>query len=161
MTAAFLILILGLYCYNGKVRKAILQSHEEVLSSEEMMRIAISQSKQTVFEYSVKTKELHAKVGEQNPLFQKTCLSNVPESILERNVIDEESADNLKETFELIKRKELCETEIKVLYHGEVQWFRMIMKNLYDEKHQIVNTVGILENIRRSYWKKNSRFRMH
>lgn len=147
MTAAFLILILGLYWYNGKVRKAILQSHEEVLSSEEMMRIAISQSKQTVFEYSVKTKELHAKVGEQNPLFQKTCLSNVPESILERNVIDEESADNLKETFELIKRKELCETEIKVLYHGEVQWFRMIMKNLYDEKHQIVNTVGILENI--------------
>ena len=147
MTAAFLILILGLYWYNGKVRKAILQSHEEVLSSEEMMRIAISQSKQTVFEYSVKTKELHAKVGEQKPLFQKTCLSNVPESILERNVIDEESADNLKETFELIKRKELCETEIKVLYHGEVQWFRMIMKNLYDEKHQIVNTVGILENI--------------
>lgn len=71
MTAAFLILILGLYWYNGKVRKAILQSHEEVLSSEEMMRIAISQSKQTVFEYSVKTKELHAKVGEQNPLFQK------------------------------------------------------------------------------------------
>ena len=62
-------------------------------------------------------------------------------------MIDEESADNLKETFELIKRKELCETEIKVLYHGEVQWFRMIMKNLYDEKHQIVNTVGILENI--------------
>ena len=60
MTAAFLILILGLYWYNGKVRKAILQSHEEVLSSEEMMRIAISQSKQTVFEYSVKTKELHA-----------------------------------------------------------------------------------------------------
>ena len=40
MTAAFLILILGLYWYNGKVRKAILQSHEEVLSSEEMMRIA-------------------------------------------------------------------------------------------------------------------------
>lgn len=147
MTAAFLILILGLYWYNGKVRKAILQSHEEVLSSEEMMRIAISQSKQTVFEYSVKTKELHAKVGEQNPLFQKTCLSNVPESILERNVIDEESVDNLKEMFELIKRKELCETEIKVLYHGEVQWFWMIMKNLYDEKHQIVNTVGILEDI--------------
>ncbi|MFR1871354.1 MAG: hypothetical protein ACLSXO_02185 [Coprococcus sp.] len=36
------------------------------------------------------------------------------------------------------------------------------MKNLYDEKHQIVNTVGILKyserNIRRSYWKKNCKF---
>lgn len=81
-------------------------------------------------------------------------------------MIDEESADNLKETFELIKRKELCETEIKVLYHGEVQWFRMIMKNLYDEKHQIVNTVGILENISEKKYQEelleeNSRFRMH
>mgnify|MGYP000417603124 CR=1 FL=1 len=146
MTAAFLILILGLYWYNGKVRKAILQSHEEVLSSEEMMRIAISQSKQTVFEYSVRLRTACESRRAESAV-SETCLSNVPESILERNVIDEESADNLKETFELIKRKELCETEIKVLYHGEVQWFRMIMKNLYDEKHQIVNTVGILENI--------------
>ncbi|MFR1871353.1 MAG: hypothetical protein ACLSXO_02180 [Coprococcus sp.] len=59
-------------------------SPEEVLSSEEMMRIG-NRSKQTVFEYSVKTKELHAKVGEQNPLFRIPL--NVLESILERNVL--------------------------------------------------------------------------
>lgn len=145
--AAFLMLIIGLYWYNRKVHEEILKSHEEAISSEEMMRIAISQSEQAVFEYRQEEKEMRMKAGEPNALFAQRVLSNVPESVVDRGVMDEEFSERFTQMFEKIRQEEFCESEVKVLCEGKEQWFQIVMKNVFDEKHQIVNTVGIVEDI--------------
>ena len=82
LVVAFLILLIGVYRYNRKVHQEILESHEEAISNEEMMRIAISQSEQAVFEYNLEKKELRIKAGKPNVLFSHNVLNNVPESVL-------------------------------------------------------------------------------
>lgn len=147
LVIAFLVLILGLYLYSRKIHQEIMKSHEEVLSSEEMMRIAISQSEQTVFEYKLENKEFRTKAGKQTLLFPETVLTNVPESVLERDILEREFRDCFRKIFDDIREKEICETEVKCVFDGNEQWFRIVMKNLFDEKKQIVNTVGIIEDI--------------
>lgn len=147
LVVAFLILIIGLYWYNRRVHQEILKSHEEAISSEEMMRIAISQSEQAVFEYKRKEKELRIKAGKSNVLFPQIVSQDVPESVLDGGILDEESAENFRRMFVKIQKEEFCESEVRAVCRGKEQWLRIVMKNLFDEKHQIVNTVGIVEDI--------------
>lgn len=147
LVVALLILLVGVYWYNRKVHQEILESHEEAISNEEMMRIAISQSEQAVFEYHLGKKELRIKAGNTNVLFPHNILTDVPESILDRGVMDEVFSKRFKQMFEEIQENEICESEVKVVSEGKAKWFRLVMKNLFDEKHQIVNTVGIVEDI--------------
>ena len=147
LVVALLILLVGVYWYNRKVHQEILESHEEALSNEEMMRIAISQSEQAVFEYHLGKKELRIKAGNTNVLFPHNILTDVPESILDRGVMDEVFSKRFKQMFEEIQENEICESEVKVVSEGKAKWFRLVIKTLFDENRQIVNTVGIVEDI--------------
>ena len=147
LVVALLILLVGVYWYNRKVHQEILESHEEAISNEEMMRIAISQSEQTVFEYHLGKKELRIKAGNTNVLFPHNILTDVPESILDRGVMDEVFSKRFKQMFEEIQENEICESEVKVVSEGKAKWFRLVIKTLFDENRQIVNTVGIVEDI--------------
>lgn len=147
MVAAFLILIMGLYWYNKKVKEELQESHQEVMSSEEMMQIAIQQTEQVVFEYNFKTQELRTRAGVKNILFPSDFIEQVPESILKKNVIEDNSRIDFQQLFEKIKECDFCETVIKTSSYQKPQWLKIIMKNLYDDKHQITNTVGIVEDV--------------
>ena len=147
LVVALLILLVGVYWYNRKVHQEILESHEEAISNEEMMRIAISQSEQAVFEYHLGKKELRIKAGNTNVLFPHNILTDVPESILDRGVMDEVFSKRFKQMFEEIQENEICESEVKVVSEGKAKWFRLVIKTLFDENRQIVNTVGIVEDI--------------
>ena len=147
LVVALLVLLVGVYWYNRKVHQEILESHEEAISNEEMMRIAISQSEQAVFEYHLGKKELRIKAGNTNVLFPHNILTDVPESILDRGVMDEVFSKRFKQMFEEIQENEICESEVKVVSEGKAKWFRLVIKTLFDENRQIVNTVGIVEDI--------------
>lgn len=147
LVVALLILLVGVYWYNRKVHQEILESHEEAISNEEMMRIVISQSEQAVFEYHLGKKELRIKAGNTNVLFPHNILTDVPESILDRGVMDEVFSKRFKQMFEEIQENEICESEVKVVSEGKAKWFRLVIKTLFDENRQIVNTVGIVEDI--------------
>lgn len=147
LVVALLVLLVGVYWYNRKVHQEILESHEEAISNEEMMRIAISQSEQAVFEYHFGKKELRIKAGNTNVLFPHNILTDVPESILDRGVMDEVFSKRFKQMFEEIQENEICESEVKVVSEGKAKWFRLVIKTLFDENRQIVNTVGIVEDI--------------
>ena len=61
MGTAFLLLLAGLYWFNKKVQEELQTSHTEAVSSEELMRIAIQESKQIVFEYDINTEKIMEK----------------------------------------------------------------------------------------------------
>lgn len=100
MGAAFLVLLAGLYWFNKKVQEELKASHTEAVSSEELMRIAIQESKQIVFEYDINTKRLWKKAGVENCLLPNSILSRIPESILEKNMIAETSVEDFKDIFD-------------------------------------------------------------
>ena len=145
--AAFLILISGLYWYNKKVKEELKQSHDEALSSEEMMQIAIQQTEQIVFEYNYKTKVLRTRAGVKNILFSSDFIERVPESILNQGVIEQESLTDFRDLFDKIPELDFCEAVIKTRGERKPKWMKVMMKNLYDENHRIANTVGIVEDV--------------
>lgn len=147
MGTAFLLLLAGLYWFNKKVQEELQTSHTEAVSSEELMRIAIQESKQIVFEYDINTKRLWKKAGVENCLLSNSVMSRIPESVLEKNLIAESSVEDFKDIFEQIQEKEVLEKIIKVKAENQIQWFKIIIKNIFDGKHHILNTVGIIEDV--------------
>lgn len=147
MGAAFLLLLAGLYWFNKKVQEELQTSHTEAVSSEEIMRIAIQQSRQIVFEYDIQTKRLWKKAGIENCLFSKSVMNRVPESVLEKNLIMDASVNDFREIFERISEEDVLEKVIKVKEKNRIQWFKIIIKNIFDQKHHILNTVGIVEDV--------------
>lgn len=147
MGFAFLLLLAGLYWFSKQVQEELQTSHTEAVSSEEIMRIAIRQSRQIVFEYDIKTKRLWKKAGIENCLFSKSVMNRVPESVLEKNLIMDASINDFREIFERISEEDVLEKEIKVKAENKIQWFKIVIKNIYDQKHRILNTVGIVEDV--------------
>lgn len=147
MGAAFLLLLAGLYWFNKKVQEELQTSHTEAVSSEEIMRIAIQQSRQIVFEYDIQTKRLWKKAGIENCLFSKSVMNRVPESVLEKNLIMDALVNDFREIFERISEEDVLEKVIKVKEKNRIQWFKIIIKNIFDQKHHILNTVGIVEDV--------------
>ena len=147
MGTAFLLLLAGLYWFNKKVQEELQTSHTEAVSSEELMRIAIQESKQIVFEYDINTKRLWKKAGVENCLLSNSVMSRIPESVLEKNLIAESSVEDFKDIFEQIQEKEVLEKIIKVKAENQIQWFQIIIKNIFNNKHHILNTVGIIEDV--------------
>lgn len=147
MGAAFFLLLIGLYWFNKKVKEELQDSHAEAVSSAEMMRIAIHQSKQFVFEYDRETRKLWKKAGVENSLFSEEEISNIPESLIQKGVIADSSFQDFRGIFERISEEEILEKNIKVQAENRVQWFQIIIKNIYDDHHQILKTVGIVDDI--------------
>ena len=74
-------------------------------------------------------------------------MSNIPESLIQKGVIARSSFQDFREIFERISEEEILEKNIKVQAENRVQWFKIIIKNVYDDHHQILKTVGIVDDI--------------
>lgn len=147
MTAAFFTLGIGLYLYNKKVQEELRRSHAEAVSSKEMMGIAIKESSQVVFEYSIQTGILKKKAGVSFPLFSGSGTEAKVKAVLDRGILAEESVPVFLELFETIKTEESVEGIFKAEEDGCVKWYRILMKNIYDENHDLLNTVGIVDDV--------------
>lgn len=147
ITAAFLILGIGLYLYSKKVQEELRRSHAEAVSSEEMMSIAIGESDQVVFEYNIQTGILRKKAGGSSLLFPESPAEPDPETVISQGVLAEESVPLFQDLFETIKTEENVEGILKVKAQDEIRWYRIIMKNIYDENHDLLNTVGIVDDV--------------
>lgn len=147
MSVAMLILFWGIYKRNKFMHEKLKESHREVASSVQMIEIAVQESNQYIFEYDIETGDLRKKAGVENQLFSKRDLRNVPASIVESGIIDDASVADFKDMFEEIKNKASLESVIKVKTENAPQWFKVRLKNIYDEKRRIINTVGIVEDI--------------
>ena len=74
-----------------KSRKTIEKAHDVVVKNVELMQIATSESKDVIFEYDVKLHSMKVHEVSLNTLFSEEQLDNVPDSLIERELIDEAS----------------------------------------------------------------------
>lgn len=147
LTAAFFVLGIGLYLYSKKVQAELRRSHAEAVSNGEMMGIAIGESDQVVFEYNIQTGALKKKAGVPSLLFSDSGTESDVKTVLSKGVLEEEFVPLFQELFETIKTEENVEGVLKAKEDGGVRWYRIIMKNIYDENHELLNTVGIVDDV--------------
>ncbi len=147
MSVAALVLLYGLYKYNKHLNSEIKSAHQETISTSAMLKAAVEESNQYIFEYNIETRTLYKKAGTNNLLFQQDQLENVPESILQSGNIVASSLEDFSQLFNTIQHEHVAESIIEVKDHTVSQWFKIRMKNIYDEKNYLINTVGIIEDV--------------
>lgn len=150
--ACYVILILCIIWHFKRANNEIRNAHQEAERNMEFMRISIEHSKHIVFEYDQANKELHLKTDIRNPMFQHTVMRYVPECFWSMNIIAPGSMDALKQLFETIKTESSSQAEIEIVSDSDPKWYRISMDNIYNRKNEIIDTVGVVEDI--SNWKK-------
>lgn len=145
--AAFLVLALGTLWFNKAVSDELKTTYKSAVSNEEILKIAVSQSEKFIFEYDISKQQLHQKAGSNPLLFPDPIMTDVLESIRKNRYLKSESANQLIDIFKNIKNNQTLSAVVQTDYGQDSQWFQIMLKNLYDKKHRIINTVGFVENV--------------
>lgn len=125
------------------------QMEEAAKISEERFRIALAVTDSTIFEYDIKTKVMIH--GDRSAIAYglQHRTENVPESLLERGTVHEESADDFLRMYHQIQTGEKmasCLVRVNEVGIGYV-WRKIIMTNIFDEQGQAVQAIGVLEDV--------------
>lgn len=147
ITVAFILLLFGAYWFNKRASSELRQTYKTAVSNGEILKLAVSESDKFIFEYDAENMVLRKMAGENSVLFPEPVMEQVPASILSEGVLDEEYSQLFAAAFEEIREKAGLSVTVKTRYREKVYWFKMTMKNLYDEKHRRINTVGMTEDV--------------
>lgn len=147
IAAAFVLLFLGIYWFNKKASDELWQTYKTAVSNEEILKLAVSESDKFIFEYDVQNRVLKKMAGENSVLFPEPVMEQIPDSILRTGAVDEACSQLFSDAFEEIGEKQSLSVTVKTRDKENVYWFKMTMKNLYDEKKRRINTVGIAEDV--------------
>lgn len=147
IAVAFFILIFSLYYLNKKVAAELRESYEAKISSEEILRIAANHSNAFVFEYDLEKHIFKRKTEKENILFPQEIIEGLPETIVKRGILEKDSVKSFIDAFEKISVNETASASVQVISDGQTKWYRILMKNIYDEKRRIINTVGAVSDI--------------
>lgn len=147
ITVAFILLLFGAYWFNKRASSELRQTYKTAVSNGEILKLAVSESDKFIFEYDAENMVLRKMAGENSVLFPEPVMEQVPASILSEGVLDEEYSQLFAAAFEEIREKAGLSVTVKTRYREKVYWFKMTMKNLYDEKHRRINTVGMAEDV--------------
>lgn len=141
------IFIVAIYFFTRKASHELRQSYHEAISNEKIMQEAVVNSNAFIFEYDSKNKILKRKAGEKHIIFPEVITNNVPDTVLESNVIKPEFVNDFTNAFRQIKNQEMVSVVVQTTSKYQSLWFEISMKNIYDNKHQIINTIGSVKNI--------------
>lgn len=149
IAAALISVFLFIFYQNRHSHKLILKNNRELKASEESFMIALAETDNIVFLYDIATKVLlfKNKIRSEQELGEQ--LNNVPESLVENGVIFPESAEDFLEMYDKIRNgSEMASCIVKSRTKGKpFIWERVTLKNIYDEYHHVIRTVGIIEDI--------------
>lgn len=132
--------------YFKKINKEISQAHQEVSNNIEILRIALEYSKQPVFGYDQKTRDLTLITDFPNPLFQGISRKTSPEWFVKNRVIAPESVNQFMALFTAIETQQVVKADIAIHNKQETMWCRISLYNIY-KGNEIDGTVGFLEDI--------------
>ena len=147
ITIGFLILGAGIYFFHRRISEELQESYETKISSEEILRIAADHSNAFVFEYNAETHILKRKTGRENSLFSEEIIRDLPDSVVRKGVLEPDSVRTFVDAFEQIGQQESVSVIIQTISGGQPEWYQILMKNIYDEKHRIINTVGAVTDV--------------
>ena len=116
--------------------------------SEERFRIAFSQTKDMLFDYNAKEKSIEF-LYENNSLGLNKIVYNIPQSIIEKELIEPQSIDDFMRFFHLVDsgvESAACIVKAK-LVNGSIAWGKISIRSVYDENKRYIKGVGIIEDI--------------
>ena len=147
ITIGFLILGAGIYFFHRRISEELRESYAAKISSEEILRIAANHSNSFVFEYNAETHILKRKTERENSLFSEEIIHDLPDSVVRKGVLEPDSVRTFVDAFEQIGQQESVSVIIQTISGGQPEWYQILMKNIYDEKHHIINTVGAVTDV--------------
>lgn len=62
-------------------------------------------------------------------------------------MLEPDSVRTFVDAFEQIGQQESVSVIIQTISGGQPEWYQILMKNIYDEKHRIINTVGAVTDV--------------
>lgn len=143
----YILLMVAIIWHFRRADKEVRNAHQEETRILGYMRVALEHSKHIVFAYVQDDRTIQLKTDFQNCLFDRKVISEVPASILSKNLIAPESTAVFENLFETIKKERSCEGDIRVLSEGQDIWYRISMNNIYNDKNERMDTVGVVEDI--------------
>lgn len=141
------LLIACIICYFKRINAELRSAQQDAQRNMEFMQIAIEHSDHTVFEYDYKNGKIQLKTNLENKLLENAVITNVPESIIAKHIIEPDSVPVFEKLFDTIRHESSSHADIQVINVPEKIWYRISMNNIYDEHGAIVDTLGIVEDI--------------
>ena len=144
----FLCLVLIIFYSRRQTQKEITKQRQNLVTTEEMFRIALNQTKLTVFDYDIKTKTLVFKNGDYMGSALPSVMHNVPECLIENGRIDSESVDAFRSLFDQAAAGAKTASAIIDSIHNKTShWETVTLTNIFDSQEKIIRTVGIIDDI--------------
>lgn len=126
-----------------------METMEELRTTQELFRLAMESSQDTIFELDVRTKI--AKYSEQSRIAfgLKHCLAHAPEDFIEQGSVCKEYEQTFCDLYEAIYRGEDRASCIIRAHMGNHQyvWNRITLISIKDNSGQTIKAVGLVENI--------------
>lgn len=134
----------------AKISKTSLEEQlQELKIREEMYRIALEQSKATVWSYDIATRTItQTELSSAQYDFPET-IDNIPESLIESGHIHPDSADVYRDMFRRIHAGEAVVSAMYMLRvkSGQYQWKRVTYHTIFDEKQKPIRAIAVAESI--------------
>lgn len=143
----YILMMVAIIWHFKRSDKEIRKAHRDTARVLGYMRIALEHSNHIVFAYAQDEKTIRVKTNLQNRLFDQKIISGVPESILSKNLIAPESTAVFENLFNTIKTEKSSEGDIRLLNEGQDIWYRISINNIYNDKNERIDTVGVVEDI--------------
>lgn len=142
------VMLLCVYFYFKKANIEIKNANKIISKNNEMMQMAVELTNHIIFEYDINEKKIELKTKFDVAIFKSKVISPVPKCFIDKNLVADDSVSEMKKLFETIKTEKSSQAEIQMIRNNQEKiWYRISMHNIYDEKGEIVGTVGSAEDI--------------
>lgn len=139
ITTAFIAFIL----YRNEKVKELNRSYEKIKNQQKILKIALSHSKIVVFHYDIKSQTINV----ENTLYYSGNMNKFLIDEFIEKFICEDSQENFRNLLVKIQRSEIAEETLKIKNGSTFEWVQIDMKNMYDRKNNISDTIGIVSDI--------------
>lgn len=118
--------------------------------NEEMYHIAFNQSNVFLLEYDHRSKQVSCSSESSAAYFDSAAFSNIPESLIDSDLIHERSFDDFYHFYhQIIGGVKTGEVKLKMraLNSDKYIWIHVKFTNIFDDDNQPIKAVGVYQNI--------------
>lgn len=146
--SCIIVMVLCIYLYLKNTNKEIQIMNRKITKNNELLRMAVESSDYVIFEYDINDKKIELKTHVPNQIFNSQVITAVPECFLSADFVSKDGYSAVKNMFATIETEKSCQADIQINTPSqEKNWYRVSMHNIYNNKGDIIGTVGTVENI--------------
>ena len=150
--SCFILMVLAIFTYFKRINFEIKEANKKAEENMKIIYRAAELAKKVVFSYNEKTKILKIKTNVSKELNAKGLTKKEEiylstDNIFTLKLVAPECVEEFKALFDNNSKQKESFVDIKINYANEKQWCRISLYNIYDINNEIIDTVGIFENI--------------